>query len=174
MQRWLRLLGGFATLLTLAIPSSAAPKASGPQLAVRAFYRSHFRHNMQFDGRELARHRSALTPELYRLLRYAWTRPSPKDEPPYFEGDAFTDSQETPSSYHVGTPRRARGGSSVPVTFTWKDRGRVVERKHDSVLVKRIGGRYLIDDIRTQDGRSLVAELRELRQKDASGRRQRR
>jgi hypothetical protein len=48
----MRLLGGFAALLTLAIPSSAAPHATGPQLAVRAFYRSHFRHNMQFDGRD--------------------------------------------------------------------------------------------------------------------------
>jgi hypothetical protein len=60
------------------------------------------------------------------------------------------------------------------VTFTWKDRGRVVERKRETVLVKRLGGRYLIDDIRSQDGRSLVAELRELRRQDATGHKSRR
>jgi hypothetical protein len=117
-------------LLTLAVAVAAAAPAAGPAVApaagataaadpdvsaatavTRAFYEYHFRHDKGFSEAGLRVRRQWLAPGLYSALLAEARKPKSPDEVPLIDGDPFTDSQEYPSSFRIGTAAKVRQGA---------------------------------------------------------------
>jgi len=92
-----------------------------------------------------------LSPELQKICASYFALPGMPDEVPVIDGDPFTDSQEYPNSFRVGAPRVSGATALMPVSFQWPD-GRKRSVTVELVMNSR---RWLIDDIRYSDGRSL-------------------
>jgi hypothetical protein len=166
--------GAFAALLILsahpAFGFARAAKNSGAAETVRAFYRQHFSHDMGFTRSTLRQKQRWLTAELYGLLLYERRRKTPTDEAPHMNGDPFTNSQEYPNSFRVGKVNQSGLKADVEVVFVWRDRNRVVERKRCVVRLLRQRSVWKIEDIISDDGKSLLGELKELKRNDDSSR----
>jgi hypothetical protein len=76
------------------------------------------------------------------------------DEVPYFDGDPFTNSQEYPAWFAVGSSTREGASANVKVTFYF-GRGTRGEPRTSTVLVRQEAGRWRIDDIIDSTGKSL-------------------
>jgi len=140
---------------------------SEPQAAVQAFYSFHMSHNMNFTTASVRLRRPWLHPELYKLLLYEMKRAADygrthRDEPPYFEGDPFTDSQEYPESFKIKAVTVNDNNADASVVFQWfqdKKSRKVVDEKSVTVKLEHVGTRWLIRDIVNGEGKSLRAEL---------------
>ena len=137
----------------------AQPNAPNPVVVdqVTAFYRFHFAHDMGFT-RETVKARSAwLTPGLLKICAVYFANPAAPDEVPAIDGDPFTNSQEYPNSFQVGTSKQSKFTALVSVSFRWPD-GR---KRSLSVALVEQNRKWLIDDVRYPDGsslRSLIAK----------------
>ena len=121
--------------------SRPSPVAAAEQ--VQAFYRFHFEHDMGFSP-EGVRARSAwLSSQLRKACLSYFAKPTSPDEVPDIDGDPFTNSQEYPKSFEVGTPKVTKATALVPVTFRWADG----HSRSVSVALALQGGTWLIDDI---------------------------
>lgn len=121
-----------------------------PEAAVRDLLHLHFIGDMGFSRATVARKRSHLSPGLARAIAAYFARPQPVDAPPSIHGDPFTDSQEYPQRFVVG--RAVIDGASAQVAVSLGDAAsaRVVH-----VLLRSVGGRWRVDDLRYDDGRTL-------------------
>jgi hypothetical protein len=81
------------------------------------------------------------------LSSFAFARPAPRDEPPVINGDPFTDSQEYPSGFTLGTILRAGSRATVPVRFDEGGRYKVVEYR-----LQLSGTTWRVDDLHYPDG----------------------
>ncbi|HSB12303.1 MAG TPA: DUF3828 domain-containing protein [Blastocatellia bacterium] len=162
-------LTGIALILTLAsLPAGAQKAAAAPtaNVAVSSFYTFHLARNKDFNLRNVQLRKRFLTPELYGLLvkelnrQAAYSKAHP-DEAPYFEGDPFTDSQEYPDSFRVGTVVANGDRAKATVTLDWSAKtSRGTDTRKITVELARTAGAWLIDDIINGDGSSLRAELK--------------
>jgi Protein of unknown function (DUF3828) len=132
--------------------SAADTAASG---VVQRFLEQHFASEMAYDTSALAAKRPWLGDAFYAQLRRYMAKPANPDEAPELDGDPFTDSQEYPTRFSVGAARIAGTGAMVSVRFSDGYRSyRVAYR------LVRSSGRWRIDDVVSQSGRSLQAFLR--------------
>ena len=95
--------------------AGADPDVSAATAVARAFYEFHFRHDMGFGEAGLRARRQWLAPALYRSLLTEARKPKSSDEVPLIDGDPFTDSQEYPSSFRIGTAAKVRNGGGKVV-----------------------------------------------------------
>lgn len=148
----------FAALLSiLAIPSLAAEKAGAdPAQTVQSFYAYHFKHDMGFGAPQVKARRAWLAPKLYTLIMKVLAKPVPKGDAPDIDGDIFTDSQDTPTSFQVGKTTVDKETAKVDVTFIWTG-----EKRHVTVILTQIEKAWLIADIDYGSHRSLTKELQE-------------
>ena len=100
-----------------------------------------------------------LSPELRKICAGYFARPGSPDEVPLIDGDPFTDSQEYPKSFQVGTPRVSGSTASIPVSFQWPD----VRKRSVSVKLVMQNRKWLINDIRYSDGTALRLILKKKR-----------
>jgi hypothetical protein len=145
------------------------PDASARQ-TVQSFFRFHLAHGMEFTERNLRLRRRWLTAELYDLLRDEFRKEAERakahpDEAPFIEGDPFTDSQEYPKSFRLGTSVSSGTASVVQVAFVRAGRSpREREERTVSVTMNWGGGRWLIGNIRSAGGEDLLTLLRKPRE----------
>jgi hypothetical protein len=159
----------FALILLLSaytLASAQTPDRSSAASGVRSFYTFHLAHKKDFTAANIRLRRPWLTSELYALFlgelerqaEYSKTHP---DEAPDFEGDPFTDSQEYPDSFRVGTVITNGNRAKATVTFDWSaTTARGVDSRSLSVEMIKIGAVWLINDIVTSDGSSLRDALK--------------
>jgi len=154
----------FALILILSasilIPAQT-PDRSSPASAVRSFYTFHLAHKKDFTAAKIRLRRPWLTPEFYGLFlgelkRQAEYSKAHPDEAPGFEGDPFTDAQEYPDSFRVGTVIANGNHAKAMVTFYWSAKtSRGVDSRSLTVEMIKTGAVWLINDIVTSDGSSL-------------------
>ena len=154
----------FALILILSaytLASAQTPDRSSAASAVRSFYAFHLAHTKDFTAANIRLRRQWLTPEFYGLFlgelkRQAEYSKAHPDEAPDFEGDPFTDSQEYPDSFRVGTVMTNGGRAKATVTFDWSAKtSRGVDSRNLTVEMIKAGAVWLINDIVTSDGSSL-------------------
>lgn len=159
-----------AALLVICLASSNVPaqrsrvRKSSPGAAevVQSFFQYHFANDKNFTGANIKRRRRWLTPELYTLLLREYHREEVEskkhpEEVVFMEGDPFTNTQEYPDSFFVGRAVVNGNQATVPVTFSW--RSGAASRVAD-IKMKRLGGVWLIHNIRPDDDDSLIKLLR--------------
>lgn len=123
---------------------------SSPEAAVRDLLHVHFVHDMGFNPASAARKRSHLSPALARAIAAYFARPQPADAVPAINGDPFTDTQEYPARFVIGRAVTDGNSAQVPVHLGEAKQARVVH-----AVLRRVGGRWRVDDLRYDDGRSL-------------------
>lgn len=124
---------------------------------VRAFYTFHFSHDMGFSAVGVRRRARWLAPDLLALCRAYFAKPSRPGDVPAIDGDPFTDAQEYPQAFRLGSPA-ASGHSSltpdtllVPVTLS----GPGSQRRTLTVVAIAARGTWRITDVRYMSGPSL-------------------
>jgi len=149
----------FAVILAGLSPLFAQPSTSTAVVTdqVQDFYRFHFAHNMAFTPDAVKARSAWLSPRLLEICTAHFASPSAPDEVPIINGDPFTNSQEYPNSFQVGTPSLSNSTALVPVSFQWPD-GR---KRSLSVALVMQNRKWLIDNIRYPDGSSLNSLISE-------------
>ena len=149
----------FLSAYTL-IPAQT-PDRSSAASAVRSFYTFHLAHKKDFTAANVRLRRQWLTPEFYGLFlgelkRQAEYSKAHPDEAPEFEGDPFTDSQEYPDSFRVGTVITNGNRAKATITFDWSAKtSRGADSRNLTVEMIKAGAVWLINDILASDGSSL-------------------
>ncbi len=156
-----------AIVVLLWLVSSPAP-VSGRQSAggggsgaaavatARAFYTAHLS-----GGTTLLKGKKKwLMPELYRLISTEERKNTSPDEVGYFDGDPWTDSQDPPTSFRIGKADVSTETATVEIVFRWFDRKKLVEERTCRLKLEKDDGRWLISDIISHEGESLLDELR--------------
>lgn len=118
-----------------------------PEAAVLELLRQHITRDMAFTKGSAARKASMLTQSLTKAIAAYFARPASRDEPPMINGDPFTDSQEYPASFTVGTVLRAGSRATVPVRFDEENRYKIVEYR-----LQLSGTTWRVDDLHYPDG----------------------
>ncbi len=122
---------------------------------VQRFLEQHFASDMAYDTTALVAKREWLGDAFAAQLRKYLAMPVSPNEAPELDGDPFTDSQEYPTRFSVGAARVVGSRATVPVRFSDGYRSYRV-----SYQLLRTSGRWRIDDVSSQNGRSLRALLR--------------
>jgi hypothetical protein len=161
-----RAVSTILVLVALAAPGAAAPPRT-PEAAVEAFYRFHFaKRDLMYLCREsVARERQWLTPKLHRLLVYELDRfdkaaaanGGPQNYKPFIAGDVFTHSEGPADAFRVAGAERAGQTARVRVFASWSAESEDGARELGmTVVVVRVGGRWLVDNVLYDDGDDLV------------------
>jgi hypothetical protein len=136
--------------------AAGSPPVDTPAAAATRFYRAYLAAHPEgltepAIARDLAPH---LSRSLARLLAAAaaaearHARASRGEEPPLWEGDAFSSMFEGATDARVGECREARGVVRCSVQLAYRDpAGGEPERWQDQVVLVRENGRYAVDDI---------------------------
>ena len=138
---------------------------------VKNFYRFHLSHDSIFNKREVSRRRRFFTPklrqffdaELKRQKIYLKKYPNNK---PYFEGLSFEPIEFCPKDYRVGATQATRQTATVKVNFVY---GKSACDANDGtkifykILLSKIAGRWLINDVIYDDGSTLTKAFSEAR-----------
>ena len=132
---------------------AAEPATQDPAQTVQAFYAYHLKHDMGFGKTQINARKSWLTPDLYALITKVLKKPVPEGDAPDIEGDIFTDSQDTPTAFHVGKATTDKTTAKVEVTFTWSK-----EKRKYTVILSQIDHAWRIQDIDYGD-RSMTKDL---------------
>lgn len=118
-----------------------------PEAAVLELLRQHITRDMAFTKGSAGRKASMLTESLTRAIASYFARPVSPDEAPVINGDPFTNSQEYPSGFTVGSVLRAGSRATVPVRFDEGGRYKVVEYR-----LQLSGTTWRVDDLHYPDG----------------------
>ena len=121
-----------------------------PEAAVRDLLHLHFISDMGFSRATVARKRSHLSPDLARAIGAYFARPQSAHAAPAIDGDPFTDTQEYPGRFVVG--RAVIDGASAQVVVSL---GEAASARVVHVFLRNVGGRWRMDDLRYDDGRTL-------------------
>lgn len=123
--------------------------SAAPREVVAAFYKHHFAHDMAFTARSVRAKQAWLAPELLKLCESYFRKPASPDEVPDIEGDPFTDSQEYPKSFRLGSPTIKDVTAEVPVVLLWPE-----DRRTITVKLISARGAWRISDIRYGESRT--------------------
>jgi hypothetical protein len=126
---------------------SRAPGAlaadTSPAGVVERLLEHHFAGSMAFDAAHLAYHAQWLTPELTGGIKQYLAKPSDPSEVPAINGDPFTDSQEYPTRFAVGSGTVRGDAAVVPVRFSYGLDSRLIE-----YLLRHERWVWLVNDLR--------------------------
>jgi len=153
-----RLAVAIAALLWLiSLPTPVNARQPGGAMATaRAFYTAHLAQGLSLvKGKK-----KWLTPELYGLISTEARKNSSPDEVGYFDGDPWTDSQETPTTFRIGKADVVADKATLEIVFRWFERKKLIDERTCRVKLEKHDGRWLISDIVSHEGESLLDELR--------------
>ncbi len=105
---------------------------------------------MAFTLRSVRAKQAWLAPELIKLCEGYFKKPASPDEAPDVEGDPFTDSQEYPKSFRVGSSTIKDATAEVPVVLLWPQ-----DRRTITVKLTSARGAWRISDICYDESRTL-------------------
>ncbi|MCB1570215.1 MAG: DUF3828 domain-containing protein, partial [Xanthomonadales bacterium] len=137
-------------ILTLSHSPGALASADSPEGRVQRLLEAHFGGDMGFTPANLKGQRIWFSRALDGAMSRYFARPTSVDEVPTVDGDPFTDSQEYPQRFSVGTARMSKGKADVPVRFSDAFRERTV-----IYVMRREGGTWHLDDLRLGTGETL-------------------
>ena len=103
---------------------------------VKAFYTFHFKNKFDYSAQGLRLRHKWLDEALYRLLLLELKKSeasSRKNEVPELNGDPFTNSQEYPTTFRIGTATETSTSAKVAVFFIWKEQDKVIDEKRIEV-----------------------------------------
>ena len=136
---------------------------------VKKFYRFHFSHKNIFNQKEVSRRHRFFTPKLRQLFdaelkrQRIYLKKYPNDKP-YFEGLPFKPIEFCPNDYRVGSAQATRQTATVKVNFIY---GKSSCEANDGtqitykILLKKIVGKWLINDVIYDDGNTLTKDFSE-------------
>ncbi|MFZ5618340.1 MAG: DUF3828 domain-containing protein [Pseudomonadota bacterium] len=135
---------------------TAGTRASknSPEGVVQRFLETHFAGDMGFWPSALEGERSYFSQAFAAGIDAYFTKIQNPDEVPAIDGDPFSDSQEYPARFAVRADDKTKPGVAVPVEFADAFRKRMVVFE-----LARENGRWLINDLRFEDGTRLSALL---------------
>ena len=122
-------------------------KSSDAQATVKAFYAFHIKNKCDYSVGGLKLRHRWLDENLYRLLLAELKKPVKPDEVPDLDGDPFTNSQDTPKSFHVGETKQGDKNASVEVLFYWKEKDKVVDQRKIEVKLTKSANAWKIANI---------------------------
>lgn len=128
--------------------------AGRPEHAVQRLLERHFAGEMAFTPASIASKDSLLTPALRARIAAYFAKPSSPDEAPIIDGDAFTNTQEYPTRFSVGSASGNAQRATVPVRFNDGYMERTV------IFVMRRSTIWQVDDLRYGDGSTLRSSLK--------------
>ncbi|MGB8508981.1 MAG: hypothetical protein WCD76_11285, partial [Pyrinomonadaceae bacterium] len=97
---------------------------------------------------------------LYGLILNESRKSSSPDEVGYFDGDPWTNSQETPNSFRIGKADVSPDTATLEIVFRWSEHRKLLDERKCRLKLEKHGGRWLVSDIISDDGNSLLDELR--------------
>ena len=109
---------------------------------------------MAFTPASIASKDSLLSPALRARIAAYFAKPTSPDEAPIIDGDAFTNTQEYPTRFAVGSASGNAQRATVPVRFSDGYMERTV------TYVMRRSTIWQVDDLRYEDGSTLRASLK--------------
>jgi hypothetical protein len=110
----------------------------------------HFSGDMGFSRESVARKAEWLTPDLRDKLLAWLALPQNPDEVPAINGDPFTNSQEYPDTFRLRSKSSSAATAEVNAIFSDGHRNWRV-----TLLMRKAGERWLLDDLRYEDGATL-------------------
>jgi hypothetical protein len=127
---------------TLSRAPGVQATAENPAGRVQRLLEQHFGSNQGFNARSAAAKKPFQSKRLNQRVAAYLARPRPADEVPPINGDAYTDSQEYPTRFAVGTARIEHNRAWVPVRFAdaWSNRTITFE-------LLREAGVWQVDDL---------------------------
>lgn len=144
------LLGLDNRVWTLTGAPGARVRKSSPEGVTERFLEAHFNGDMEFTKSALATKRSALSKSLAAAIDAYLEKPQDENEAPTINGDPFTDTQDYPTRFAVGSDDPKAAGIFVPVVYA-----DAYSKRHVDFQLKRQRGRWVIDDLRYEDGSTL-------------------
>ena len=145
----------FALAAALAIsPAVADPATDSPATVAQALYRSSLDHFVGFTTDSVKRTKPWVAPELYARLWKKVNEPQPKDEAPAFDGDAFLDCQDPPSTVTAGKFSIDGAKAKVDMKLVWSG-----ETRHYTVLLEQVAGAWKVYDVDFGDDGKLTSML---------------
>jgi hypothetical protein len=154
-----------APFVVTAAHSQSKPAPADAVKVVKSFYNFHFSRNKDFTKRNVKDRRAWFAPKLYRALLYEMRREAAEtkahpDLVPHFTGDPFTNSQEYPDTYRVGSSHLVRANAVVRVTFLWGEQSsRGTDTRDVAIVLKKYGSKWLICNVVDNAGINLLSEL---------------
>lgn len=153
----MRILSAWALGLLLSIHTVlAAAPAPDPESTVKAFYSYRIKSALTGapDAKQLGVLRQWLTPRLCAQLEKAGKerdafvkKHGNSEKPPWCEGDLFSSTFEGPTSFEIAGGAGDGKNSLVQVVFSFSQPGQKTFRWSDRIRLKRINGKWLIDDV---------------------------
>ncbi|MEQ1757281.1 MAG: hypothetical protein ABL986_03110 [Vicinamibacterales bacterium] len=148
------ILPWFFTIQGVAPLEGRGRAGSGPVRVVQRLYADHFVHDMAFTRASVARKSRWLSPALRKDLATWFHKPASPDQAPAINGDPFTDTQEYPKAFSVGTAILRGAVATVPVSFRVGDARRLVQ-----VHLNRGPSGWRVSDLSYDDGSTFRRQL---------------
>lgn len=139
---------------TLDRSPGALAEATTPSGVVQRFLEAHFAGDMGFDAAKVATKRQYLSSALFALMKKYFAKPVPNGDAPDIDGDPFTNSQDYPARFSVGTAVTTANSSTVRVKFSDAHSAQNV-----TYLLTKDAGTWRVDDVRYDDNSTLRAQL---------------
>jgi len=139
---------------TLDRSPGARAAATAPDGVVQRFLEAHFARDMGFSKAALQPKAPFLTAGLTALTTRYFAVPANPNEAPDLNGDPFTNSQEYPTRFSVGTATTTATTANVRVRFSDALRVQTI-----TYHLRRESGGWRIDDLRYEDGVTLRKQL---------------
>lgn len=150
----LLLFGLDNVIWTLDRSPGAQAEPGSPEAIVQGLLEAHFAGDMGFTPESVAAKRGWLSASLHAAIERYFARPQPADEAPVINGDPFTDSQEYPQCFSVGTAVVEDGETRVPVRY-----GDSVRERRVLFVLARSDGGWRVDDVQDERGSRLGSWL---------------
>jgi hypothetical protein len=125
-----------------------------PAAVVQQLLERHFAGDMGFDAKSVATKRQFLSDALLARIAQYFKKPSNPNEVPSIDGDPFTDSQEYPTRFSVGTPVAEGALMLVPVRYS-----DAYSTKQVRFVLVRQGAAWRVNDVRAGKGEPTFWEL---------------
>lgn len=125
-----------------------------PEAQVQQLLETHFGGDMGFDPTTVATKHGLLSVALQERIAAYFAAPFPEDEPPPINGDPFTNSQEYPVLFSVGSASVAAETATVPVRFDDGYRPRDVR-----FVLRQTAEGWRLDDIGYEGDDTFRAQL---------------
>jgi hypothetical protein len=125
-----------------------------PEAAVQQLLETHYAGDLGFVPDSVEPKRKFLSVGLLERIAAYFAAPFPTDEPPPINGDPFTNSQDYPVLFSVGTAATSNDTAEIAVRYDDGYRPRSVV-----FLLRREASQWRIDDLRYDDGITFRALL---------------